>query len=160
MSREIECPTCGMKIPLATFPVSRDPGEIPTLGDVGVTVETVIPATVCLDEESRKQIDEAGVSLSSPSGPEPFGVYVAGDGPGSSTSELIPPGSHGSGNGNGHDRDISDPELHIHALRNAVPAPEFDSGSSDALRPAAPDPVLDALHLSDSARLTPSTDPF
>ncbi len=164
MSREIECPSCGMRIPLDAHPVSSDPGELPTQGDVGQTVETVIPATVCLDEESRKQLDESGVALSGPTSPDPFGIYVAGDGPGSSSSEYVPPGSHasdnGNGNGNSHDRDVSDPELHIHAVRNAAPAPEIDSDSSDALRPAPPDPVLDALHQAGPAITPPPADPF
>ncbi len=143
MSREIECPSCGTRIPLDDQPGSNEAGELPAIGEIGETVETVIPTTVCLDDDSRREFDGSAVSMAAHSDTEPFGIFVAGDGPGSSSGENGHVGSDSSDNG--HDRSVSDPELHIEAVRNAAPAPEFDSGSSETLRAAAPDPVLDDL---------------
>jgi hypothetical protein len=158
MSREIECPSCGLRIPLENSPASTDPSELPVVADVAVTVETVIPSTVCLDEDCRRQIDEAGLSSTGHPGPvESFGVFVAGDGPGSSSGSradvLLDGGSHSSDNGHS----VSDPDLHPASIAQAPPAPDLDlgSGSSDALMPAEPDPVLASLQTPDSHTSAP-----
>lgn len=146
MSREIECPGCGLRIPLDERPAPSEPDELPAIAenDIGRTIETLIPATVSLDDEGRHQMDEAGVAMAAPSASEPFGVYVAGDSESSGESVPASSGSHSSANG--QERDVSDPELDVRALDLKPPAPNpLESGSNDLLKPASPDPVLDVL---------------
>jgi hypothetical protein len=139
-----------MRSPLDPPPEPSEPGEAAFLGDVGATIETVIPATVCLDDEGFRPIGDAVGSTEAMlvAGPT-SGLLIAGDGVavGSRDSSDVP-----------LDRSVSDPELHIEALRQAPPPPEIFSSSGEIPTPAEPDPILSALQPAGAE--SPSADPF